>query len=76
MPAQAGSMGVTVRLIEFTTAGELGATFVALARQPAEALVVMSDAALYDLREPISCWHSSTDSPPSHTSLSLQTPAP
>jgi putative tryptophan/tyrosine transport system substrate-binding protein len=53
-PAQAGSIGVTVRLIEFTTAGELGATFAALARQPPEALVVMSDAALYDLREPIS----------------------
>jgi len=53
-PAQAGSIGVTVRLIEFTTAGELGATFAALARQPTEALVVMSDAALYDLREPIS----------------------
>ena len=49
-PAQAGSIGVTVRLIEFTTAGELGATFAALARQPTEALVVMSDAALYDLR--------------------------
>ena len=30
------------------------ATFAALARQPPEALVIMSDAALYDLREPIS----------------------
>ena len=54
MPAQAGSIGVTVRLVGFTTAGELDATFAALARQPPEALVVMSDAALYDLREPIS----------------------
>ena len=53
-PAQAGSIGVTVRLIEFTTAGGLGTTFAALARQPPEAMVVMSDAALYDLREPIS----------------------
>ena len=54
MPAQAGPIGVTVRLIEFTTSGELNATFAALERQPPEALVVMSDAALYDLREPIS----------------------
>jgi ABC-type uncharacterized transport system substrate-binding protein len=54
MPAQAGSIGVTVSLVEFTTAGELDATFAALARRPPEALVVMSDAALYDLREPIS----------------------
>src|SRR5262249_59178746 len=48
------SIGVTVRLIEFTTAGELDATFAALARKPPEAMVVMSDAALYDLRERIS----------------------
>ena len=54
MPAQAGSIGVTVRLVEFTTADELDATFAALAQQPPEALVVMSDAALYDLRGPIS----------------------
>src|SRR6478672_9440876 len=32
MPAQAGSISVTVRLVEFTTAGELDATFAALAR--------------------------------------------
>jgi putative tryptophan/tyrosine transport system substrate-binding protein len=31
-PAQAGSIGVTVRLIEFTTAGELGATCAPTAR--------------------------------------------
>jgi len=43
-----------MRLIEFKTAGELDATFSALAQQRPEALVVMSDAALYDLREPIS----------------------
>ena len=54
MPAQARSIGVAVRLVGFTTAGELDATFAALARQPPEALVIMSDAALYDLREPVS----------------------
>jgi putative ABC transport system substrate-binding protein len=54
MPAQANSIGVTVRPVEFRSAGELDATFAALAQQPPEALVVMSDAALYDLREPIS----------------------
>jgi putative ABC transport system substrate-binding protein len=45
---------VTVLPVEFRSAGELDATFAALAQQPPEALVVMSDAALYDLREPIS----------------------
>ncbi len=54
MPAQGGSVGVTVRLVEFRTVGELDATFAALVQQPPEALVVMSDAALYDLRGPIS----------------------
>jgi putative tryptophan/tyrosine transport system substrate-binding protein len=54
MPVQANAIGVTVRLVEFRTANELDATFAALAQQPPEALVVMSDAALYDLREPIS----------------------
>jgi putative tryptophan/tyrosine transport system substrate-binding protein len=54
MPAQAVAIGVTVRLVEFTTVGGLDDTFAALARQPPEALVIMSDAALYDLREPIS----------------------
>ena len=54
MPAQASSIGVTVHPVEFRSAGELDATFAALAQQPPEALVVMSDAALYDLREPIS----------------------
>jgi len=54
MPAQASSIGVTVRPVEFRSAGELDATFAALAQQRPEALVVMSDAALYDLREPIS----------------------
>jgi putative tryptophan/tyrosine transport system substrate-binding protein len=39
---------------EFRGAGELDATFAPLTQQPPEALVVMSDAALYDLREPIS----------------------
>jgi putative ABC transport system substrate-binding protein len=47
-------MGVTVRLIEFINAGKLDATFSTLAQQRPEALVVMSDAALYDLRERIS----------------------
>jgi ABC-type uncharacterized transport system substrate-binding protein len=54
MPAQASSIGVTVRPVEFSSAGELDATFAALSQQPPEALVVMSDAALYDLRAPIS----------------------
>jgi putative ABC transport system substrate-binding protein len=54
IPAQVGPMGVTMRLIEFRAAGELDSTFSALAQQRPEALVVMSDAALYDLREPIS----------------------
>jgi ABC-type uncharacterized transport system substrate-binding protein len=54
IPAQVSSVGVTVRLVEFRAAGELEATFSALAQQPPEALVVMSDAALYDLRELIS----------------------
>src|SRR5262249_45797759 len=54
MPAQAGSIGVTVRFVDFTTADELDATSAAVAQQPAEALVVMADAALYDLRGPSS----------------------
>jgi putative tryptophan/tyrosine transport system substrate-binding protein len=54
LPAHANSIGVTARPVEFRSAGELDATFAALAQQPPEAMVVMSDAALYDLREPIS----------------------
>jgi putative ABC transport system substrate-binding protein len=54
IPAQAGSIGVTIRPIEFRGAAELEATFTALERQRPEALVVVSDAALYDLRERIS----------------------
>lgn len=54
MPTQASSLGMTVRLVEFKAAAELDATFAALMQQPPEALVIMSDAALYDLREPIS----------------------
>ena len=54
IPAQASSIGVTIRPVEFKGAGELDATFASLAQQAPEALVVMSDAALYDLREPIS----------------------
>jgi putative ABC transport system substrate-binding protein len=54
MPAQASSIGMTIRPVEFKGVGELDATFAALAQQQPEALVVMSDAALYDLREPIS----------------------
>jgi ABC-type uncharacterized transport system substrate-binding protein len=54
IPTQASSIGVTVRLVEFRTAGELDVTFAVLAQQPPDALVVMSDAALYDLRAPIS----------------------
>ncbi|MGA7532924.1 MAG: ABC transporter substrate-binding protein, partial [Pseudolabrys sp.] len=54
IPAQASSIGVTLRPVEFRGAKELDATFAALGQQPPEALVVMSDAALYDLRERIS----------------------
>src|SRR5262249_19687987 len=54
IPAQASSIGITLRPVEFRGAKELDATFVALGQQPPEALVVMSDAALYDLRERIS----------------------
>jgi len=55
LPAKALSIGVTVRPVEFRAAAELDATFAALVEQPpVEALVVMSDAALYDLRERIS----------------------
>ena len=53
-PAQASSIGVTLRPVEFKGAKELDATFAALGHQPPEALVVMSDAALYDLRARIS----------------------
>ena len=42
------------RPVEFRGAGELDAAFAVLAQQPPEAPVVMSDAALYDLRERIS----------------------
>jgi putative ABC transport system substrate-binding protein len=54
IPAQAKSIGVTIFPVEFRSAGELDASFAVLAQQPPEALVVMSDAALYDLRAPIS----------------------
>jgi ABC-type uncharacterized transport system substrate-binding protein len=53
-PSQASSIRVAVRLVEFRAADELDTTFATLAQQRPEALVVMSDAALYDLREPIS----------------------
>jgi putative ABC transport system substrate-binding protein len=54
IPAQARSIGVTIHPVEFRGVGELEATFTALSQQPPEALVVMSDAALYDLRALIS----------------------
>ena len=54
IPAQAKSIGVTIRPVEFRGAKELDATFAALGQLPPEALVIMSDAALYDLRERIS----------------------
>src|SRR5215475_3654695 len=52
--AQASSIGVTIRPVEFKGAGELDAISRRLRSSPPEALIVMSDAALYDLREPIS----------------------
>src|SRR5262249_4590888 len=54
IPARVSSIGVTLHPVEFRGAKELDATFAALGQQPPEALVVMSDAALYDLRERIS----------------------
>jgi len=54
IPTHAGSIGVTLHPVEFRGSKELDATFAALGQQPPEALVVMSDAALYDLRERIS----------------------
>jgi putative ABC transport system substrate-binding protein len=53
LASQAQSVGVTVRLVDFKP-GELDAAFAGLTQRPPEALIVMSDAALYDLREPIS----------------------
>ena len=54
IPRQAHSIGVTIHPIEFKGVKELDATFVSLGQYPPEALIVMSDAALYDLRERIS----------------------
>ena len=44
---------MTVRLVDFKP-GQLDSTFAGVAQRPPEAMIVMSDAALYDLREPIS----------------------
>ena len=76
IPAQASSIGVTLRPVEFPGAKELDATFAALGQQPPEALVVMSDAALYDLREPFPHWHLGIGFRQSRTFLSLPTLAP
>lgn len=54
IPTEAKTIGVSVRLVEFRGSGELDATFTELAQQPPGALVIMSDAALYDLRARIS----------------------
>src|SRR5262245_40348289 len=54
IPTNAGSIGMTLHPVEFRGSKELDATFAALRQHPPEALVVMSDAALYDLRERIS----------------------
>ena len=51
--AQADSLGVTARLVDFKP-GQLDSTFAGVAQRPPEAMIVMSDASLYDLREPIS----------------------
>ena len=74
--AQAGSIGVTLRPVEFKGADELEATFAALGRQPPEALVVVSDAALYDLRERISALALRHRLPTLLTFVSLPTLAP
>jgi putative tryptophan/tyrosine transport system substrate-binding protein len=47
-------MGVTLSPVEFKGKDQLAATFFGLMRQPPDGLVVMSDAAIYDLRSDIS----------------------
>jgi putative ABC transport system substrate-binding protein len=51
---QTVSIGVALTRIEFKGKSRLEETFSALMRQPPDALVIMSDAAIYDLRVEIS----------------------
>src|SRR5215218_6916111 len=51
--AEAASRGVTLRPVELNAADALEAAFDALARDRADALLVLSDATLLDLREHI-----------------------
>jgi putative ABC transport system substrate-binding protein len=51
---QARSIGVALTPVEFRGKDQLAHTFSELMRQPPDALVVMSDAAIYDLRADIS----------------------
>ena len=44
--AQADSLGVTVRLVDFKP-GQLDSTFAGVAQRPPEAMIVMSDASLF-----------------------------
>ena len=51
---QAVSIGVTLSPVEFKGKGQLADTFSEVMRQPPDALVIMSDAAIYDLSVDIS----------------------
>ena len=50
----AGASGIAVRPVEFAGADGLDALFLALARQPPDALVISADSALHDQRDRIS----------------------
>jgi putative tryptophan/tyrosine transport system substrate-binding protein len=51
LKSQAGTIGVTLQPVQFKTPGELDSTFEAMARQRPDALLVVGDATLIDLRE-------------------------
>ena len=51
--AEAASMGVTFQPMELKTPVELDAAFTAVAPQRPDALLVMADATLMDMREPV-----------------------
>src|SRR5215471_15731706 len=75
-PAQAGSIGVTVRLIEFTTAvNSVPPLRLLRASRPRPWSSCPTPPSMTCV-SPFPRWHSSTDSPPSHTSRSLQMLAP
>jgi putative tryptophan/tyrosine transport system substrate-binding protein len=51
LKSQAGTIGVTLQPVQFKTPGELDSTFEAMARHRPDALLVVGDATLIDLRE-------------------------